>query len=63
MAADDIQQATPQILTPAEHQRPFFSARSSVDGDDDSKIEESKPSKWGMGILNDPKTHEVPGTP
>jgi hypothetical protein len=62
MAADDIQRNTPLSPAPSDNHRPFFSRNSSVDGGDDSnKEEEAKPSRWGMGILNDSKTNEVPG--
>jgi hypothetical protein len=62
MAADDIQHSTPLSPAPSDNHRPFFSRSSSVDGGDDSnKEEEAKPSRWGMGILNDSKTNEVPG--
>jgi hypothetical protein len=61
MAADDTQHGTPQTPLPSENRRPFFSRSSSVDGGEDGKEEEAKPSKWGMGILNDANTHEVPG--
>jgi hypothetical protein len=60
MAADDIQHGNIQNPPPSEHARPFFSRSSSTDGPEDGK-EETKPGKWGMGILNDSKTHEVPG--
>lgn len=63
MAADDIQHSSPLSPAPSDNHRPFFSRSSSVDGGEDSnkEEEEAKPSRWGMGILNDSKTNEVPG--
>lgn len=28
---------------------------------DNAKEENGRPTKWSMGVLNDPETHEVPG--
>ena len=60
MATDDIQRGNVRSPTLSENPGPFFSRSSSTDGPEDVK-EEAKLGKWGMGILNDPKTHEVPG--
>jgi len=46
----------------SERSRSFF-ARNTVSNEDTSseRAEEEKPTKWSMGVLNDPETHEVPG--
>ena len=49
----------------SERPRSFF-ARNSAANDVDERLEDSyidkgKPTKWSMGVLNDPDTHEVPG--
>jgi hypothetical protein len=63
MATNDVQDGNLQSPTPSEHPRPFFARSSTSNGQDDEeeKVEESKPAKWGMGILNDKLTNEVPG--
>src|SRR5712671_6102392 len=60
MAADDTPHGNLPSPAPSERPRPLFSRGSSVDEPEDGK-EEAKPAKWGMGILNDAKTNEVPG--
>ena len=54
----------------SERQRSFFgrnSASNRSNGQDaeelveDFDVDKGKPTKWGMGVLNDPETHEVPG--
>ena len=52
-------------------QRSFFGRNSASNvsngqnadtGVEDSEEEkEAKPTRWSMGVLNDPATHEVPG--
>lgn len=62
MAGNDAPDANIQTPTPTAQHRPFFSRNYSADGQEDGKEEEeAKPPRWGMGILNDPNTHEVPG--
>lgn len=40
----------------------FFDQHSKgTDSPDESEDGKSKPTKWSMGVLNDPRTHEVPG--
>jgi hypothetical protein len=51
--------------SPSSSSRPrSFLVRNSVSNNVDAgSIEsaEEKPTKWSMGVLNDPETHEVPG--
>jgi hypothetical protein len=50
----------------SERTRSFFGRNTAsiedapVDEFDDDK---GRPTRWSMGVLNDPKTHEVPGMP
>ncbi|RFU34858.1 hypothetical protein B7463_g1486, partial [Scytalidium lignicola] len=43
---------------------PLFSRKTATPGDTNIGVENGKgrPTKWGMGVLNDPHTHEVPGS-
>lgn len=54
----------------SERQRSFFSRNSTSNRSHGQDAEEpvedfdedkGKPTKWSMGVLNDPDTHEVPG--
>lgn len=55
-----------QARTPASpgRHRSFF-ARNTISSAQQDAVEigsnKGKPTRWGMGILNDPNTHEVPG--
>ena len=64
---------TPILATSptSERQRSFFGRNSASNGTNGHEVEEAvedfdedkgKPTKWSMGVLNDPDTHEVPGT-
>jgi hypothetical protein len=48
----------------SERTRSFF-GRNTASNDDapieDSEDDKGRPTRWSMGVLNDPKTHEVPG--
>jgi len=51
----------------SERPRSFFGRNSASDGEDQADVEnieedKGRPTRWGMGVLNDPHTHEVPGT-
>ena len=46
-----------------ERVRSFFARNPASNGGMvSSEEEEGKPTKWSMGVLNDPHTYEVPGT-
>ena len=62
---------TSLISPTSERQRSFFGRNSTSNGSNGQEVEEpaedfdedkGKPIKWSMGVLNDPDTHEVPGT-
>jgi hypothetical protein len=65
MTAETTQEPVPG--TPAsERQRSFFGRNAaSTDGEpiraEAPEGDLGRPTKWSMGILNDPDTHEVPG--
>ena len=71
MTADSQQEQTPAPSTPtSERTRSFFARNSASNGNggehlamDEDEEKESRPTKWSMGVLNDPDTHEVPGMP
>jgi hypothetical protein len=52
----------------SERQRSFFGSNSTSNGEDPTETVEEfedgkeRPTKWGMGILNDTLTNEVPGS-
>ncbi|KAF8862589.1 MFS general substrate transporter [Acephala macrosclerotiorum] len=62
----DTEHGRPALLTPSsERPRSFFARNSASNAHDEaSESEEDKgrPTKWSMGVLNDPTTHEVPGS-
>jgi hypothetical protein len=63
-AGDDQEKVNPGPPTPtSERQRSFFGRNSTSNDQDVEDFEEDKgrPTKWGMGVLNDRETHEVPG--
>jgi hypothetical protein len=48
----------------SERTRSFFGRNTASNEDapvEDSKDDKGRPTRWSMGVLNDPKTHEVPG--
>lgn len=56
----------PPIGTPtSERARSFFGRNSASDGGtpeiEEFQEDKGRPTKWSMGVLNDPATHEVPG--
>lgn len=57
----------PQLTPTSERARSFFARNSTSNANADAQdVEESegekgRPTKWSMGVLNDPYTHEVPG--
>src|SRR3978361_511897 len=59
------QNSLPQ--TPTSERRTFFARNSASDGGEadvnagQSEKNHGRPTKWSMGVLNDPLTHEVPG--
>jgi hypothetical protein len=59
--------AVPGTTTPTSERRSFFGRNSASNGHDveeaveDDNEDKGKPTRWGMGDLNDPHTHEVPG--
>jgi hypothetical protein len=60
---------TDPISPTSERPRSFFarnSASNMSNGNEDLvdnfEEEKGKPTRWSMGVLNDPNTHEVPGT-
>ncbi len=65
MAADEG--VRPSSATPStERARSFFGRNSTSnevapDVEETETEEKGRPTKWSMGVLNDPKTHEVPG--
>lgn len=57
---------TPPPGTPtSERPRSFFGRNSASHNDtgleEPEKMDKGRPTKWSMGVLNDPHTHEVPG--
>ncbi|KAH6716062.1 major facilitator superfamily domain-containing protein [Leptodontidium sp. MPI-SDFR-AT-0119] len=57
----------PPIGTPtSERARSFFGRNSASDGGtpeiEEFQEDKGRPTKWSMGVLNDPATHEVPGS-
>jgi hypothetical protein len=59
------------ISPTSERQRSFFGRNSASNGSNNHEVEpavedfdedKGKPTRWSMGVLNDPDTHEVPGT-
>jgi hypothetical protein len=60
------QNSLPQ--TPTSERRTFFARNSASDGGETTvnaeqgEEDQGRPTKWSMGVLNDPLTHEVPGT-
>ncbi|KAI9050506.1 hypothetical protein LZ554_005668 [Drepanopeziza brunnea f. sp. 'monogermtubi'] len=52
--------------TPTSHRsRSFFGRNSLSDGHaevEEFQEDKGRPTKWSMGVLNDPHTHEVPGS-
>jgi hypothetical protein len=42
------------------HQRSRLGSQNSTTSDEGLECE-SRPTKWSMGVLNDVRTHEVPG--
>lgn len=63
----DAEHERPSLLTPSSERPRSFFARNSASNANDEASEESeedkgRPTKWSMGVLNDPTTHEVPGT-
>lgn len=67
MPPDEHRDGRSPIGTPtSERARSFFGRNSASDGDVTPEVEEleedkGRPTKWSMGVLNDPATHEVPG--
>ncbi|KAH8804515.1 major facilitator superfamily transporter, partial [Xylogone sp. PMI_703] len=61
MAADDTKHGHSATGTTSSSPQLFLSSRSSVNDSEDVD-DKVKPPKWSMGILNDPKTYEVPGS-
>jgi hypothetical protein len=69
MRADTQEEKTPAPSTPtSERLRPFFARNSASNGNgeepaaaDEYEEKEARPTRWSMGVLNDPLTHEVPG--
>jgi len=68
---DDGKQEKGSQNPASERRRSFFGHNSASNGsngpqpmEDIEDFEENKgrPTKWSMGVLNDPETHEVPGT-
>ncbi len=53
----------PDPVSPGSERPRSFFGRNSASGQDieDSEEEKGKPTRWSMGVLNDPHTHEVPG--
>jgi hypothetical protein len=48
----------------SERTRSFFGRNTASNEDapaEDSEDGKGRPTRWSMGVLNDPKTHEVPG--
>jgi hypothetical protein len=51
----------------SERARSFFArnstsnAANAVEAEEVEFEEKGRPTKWSMGVLNDPNTHEVPG--
>lgn len=68
MAGHNEEREKPSTPT-SERPRSFFARNSASDGanaterGDMEEFEEDsgRPTKWSMGVLNDPDTHEVPG--
>ncbi|TVY93447.1 putative MFS-type transporter [Lachnellula willkommii] len=66
MAAAAQQEKASTSIQTSDRNRSFF-ARNFVlngNGEENSADEEkeSRPTRWSMGVLNDPDTHEVPGS-
>jgi hypothetical protein len=62
---DGAQDHAPQS---PESLRPPSARHAAADEPDPEDVEggeggKGRPTKWSMGVLNDPKTHEVPGMP
>ncbi|TVY40433.1 putative MFS-type transporter [Lachnellula occidentalis] len=64
------EQEKASIATPTwDRNRSFFARNSASNVNDEERTavdedgeKESRPTKWSMGVLNDPDTHEVPGS-
>jgi hypothetical protein len=53
-----------QSLAASERTRSFFGRNTASNEDapvENSEDDKGRPTRWSMGVLNDPKTHEVPG--
>lgn len=66
-----IEDQDKQTTTPtSERPRSFFARNSASDAEnaggreamEEFEEDKGRPTKWSMGVLNDPETHEVPGT-
>lgn len=52
-----------------ERARSFFGRNSASNGNnpgenedvEESEEEKGRPTRWSLGVMNDPNTHEVPG--
>lgn len=60
---------TDPVSPTSERARSFFARNSASNGSNGQEEpvenfddEKGKPTRWSMGVLNDPNTHEVPGT-
>jgi len=65
--ATDGRPETEEIRTPnSKRWRSFFAQNSTSNEGEQTNAEPSeegkgRPTKWSMGMMNDPATHEVPG--
>ncbi len=65
--ATDGRPETEEVRTSnSERRRSFFAQNSTSNEVEQIKVEPSeegkgRPTKWSMGVLNDPDTYEVPG--
>ncbi|KAE8442086.1 hypothetical protein EG329_003844 [Mollisiaceae sp. DMI_Dod_QoI] len=62
----DTEHERPPLSPASERPRSFFARNSASNANDqdgeDSEEDKGRPTKWSMGVLNDPRTHEVPGS-
>lgn len=63
--AANAEQDRPLSSPKSERPRSFFARNSASNvhdhADDESEEDKGVPTKWSMGVLNDRRTHEVPG--
>lgn len=58
----EVNQAERGLSAPNPERRISYPDGDGILEDVDVDKEGAHPTKWSMGVLNDPTTHEVPGT-